>query len=225
MQDVVVITGGCSGVGKATAELLRASGKKVVTMDLARDADYQVDVRDMARIDEAAAEIGPVQGLVNSAGIIGPSGSILDICYEDWQRTMDINVTGTLNVCRAFLPGMLQNKQGRIVNVASIAGKEGNPGLGAYVTSKAAVIGLTKSMGKELATSGVLINAIAPAVIATPMNAKTGVEELESAVKKIPMGRLAQANEAAEMISWLLSDRMTFSTGAVFDLSGGRASY
>jgi 3-oxoacyl-[acyl-carrier protein] reductase len=138
---------------------------------------------------------------------------------------MAVNVTGTFNLCRAFVPGMRERGWGRIVNLASMAGKDGNPNLSAYSASKAAVIGLTKSLGKELATSGVLVNAIAPAVIETPMNATTSPEVLRHITGLIPMGRVGRAEEVAELVAWLVSDKCSFSTGAVYDISGGRATY
>jgi 3-oxoacyl-[acyl-carrier protein] reductase len=144
---------------------------------------------------------------------------------DGWQRTFAVNVVGTVNTCQAFLPGMIGRGWGRVVNIASMAGKDGNPGMAAYSASKAAVIGLTKSLGKELATTGVLANAIAPAVISTPMNAATAPDALAHLTGLIPMRRLGRPEEVAELIAWLASDRVSFSTGAVYDISGGRATY
>ncbi len=143
----------------------------------------------------------------------------------DWDMTFAVNVRGTFNMCRTFVPGMREAGWGRIVNLASMAGKDGNPNLSAYSASKAAVIGLTKSLGKELATSGVIVNAVAPAVIETPMNAATSPEVLEHITSLIPMRRIGQPEEVAELIGWLASDKCSFSTGAVYDISGGRATY
>jgi 2-dehydro-3-deoxy-L-rhamnonate dehydrogenase (NAD+) len=163
--------------------------------------------------------------LVNSAGVVGPNKPLWEVSDEEWARTFEVNTTGIFRMCRAVVPGMAERGWGRIVNIASIAGKEGNPNLSAYSASKAAVIGMTKSLGKELATTGVLVNAIAPAVIETPMNAATAPEVLQRLVSLIPMRRLGQAAEVAELVAWLASDRCTFSTGAVYDISGGRATY
>ena len=151
------------------------------------------------------------------------------MCIRDspdhWKQTIDVNLTGTFNTVRTVVPYMREAGWGLIVNIASIAGKEGNPKLSAYSASKAAVIGLTKSVGKELATENVLVNAIAPAVIATPMNENTAPEVLDYMLSKIPMGRIGEVGEVAELVSWLSSDRCSFSTASVYDISGGRATY
>ena len=219
-----VITGGAQGLGAAAAERLRADGLRVVTLDLA-DADHVVDVTDEAALAAAAAEIGPVDVLVNSAGVVGPNKPLLETTTAEWRHTFDINVLGTVNAIRAFVPGMVERGWGRVVNLASMAGKDGNPNLAAYSSSKAAVIGLTKSLGKELATTGVLVNVITPAVIATPMNATTAPEVLAHITSLIPMKRVGRPEEVAELIGFLASDRVSFSTGAVYDISGGRATY
>ena len=163
--------------------------------------------------------------MINSAGIVGPNKPLWEITGQEWAATFAVNVTGTFNLCRAFIPGMREKGWGRIVNFASMAGKDGNPNLSAYSASKAAVIGLTKSLGKELATAGVLVNAVAPAVIATPMNDATSPAVLAHLTSLIPMRRLGRADEVAELVAWLASDRCSFSTGAVYDISGGRATY
>ena len=163
--------------------------------------------------------------LVNSAGIVGPNKPLLDTEPDEWRRVFDVNVLGTVATMKTFVPGMVERGWGRVVNFASMAGKDGNPGLSIYSASKAAVIALTKSAGKELATTGVLVNAIAPAVIATPMNATTAPEVLEHITSLIPMKRVGQPEEVAELVAWLASDRVSFSTGAVYDISGGRATY
>jgi 3-oxoacyl-[acyl-carrier protein] reductase len=178
-----------------------------------------------AALAAAAATAGPVDVLVNSAGVVGPNKPLLSTTAEEWRRTFDINVLGTVNAVQAFVPGMVDRGWGRVVNFASMAGKDGNPNLAAYSASKAAVIGLTKSLGKELATSGVLVNVITPAVIATPMNATTAPEVLEHITSLIPMKRVGRAEEVAELVAFLASDRVSFSTGAVYDISGGRATY
>ncbi len=220
-----VVTGGMSGIGAATAERFRADGLEVLTVDLAAGADLRVDVSSSRDVTEALAGAGSVDVLVNSAGIAGPNKPLSEVADEEWERTFAVNVVGTFNTCRAVVPAMRSRGWGRIVNVASIAGKEGNPNLAAYSASKAAVIGLTKSLGKELATSGVLVNAVAPAVIETPMLADTDAATLEYMVQRIPMGHIGKPEEVAELIAWLASDRCSFSTGAVYDISGGRATY
>lgn len=220
-----VITGGRSGLGAAAAARLTADGVKVVVLDLADGADLHVDVSDTAAVHAAADEIGPVDILINSAGIVGPNAPLWEIDRAGWDRTFAVNVHGTFNTCHAFVPGMRDRAWGRVVNIASIAGKDGNPNMSPYSASKAAVIALTKSLGKELATSGVLVNAIAPAVIETPMNADTEPAALAHITGLIPMKRVGRPEEVAELIAWLVSDKVSFSTGAVYDISGGRATY
>ncbi|WP_425826624.1 SDR family NAD(P)-dependent oxidoreductase [Streptomyces fractus] len=220
-----LITGGASGLGKATAARIEADGVKVVTLDIATGADLVCDVTDLTALRSAAAEVGPVDILVNSAGVVGPQVPLWEIDPAAWRETFEVNVHGTFNVCRTFVPLMRASGWGRIVNIASMSGKDGNPNMAPYSASKGAVIALTKSLGKELATSGVLANAIAPAVIETPMNATTTPDALAHITSLIPMGRIGRAEEVAELIAWLASDRMSFSTGAVYDISGGRATY
>jgi 3-oxoacyl-[acyl-carrier protein] reductase len=188
-------------------------------------ADLRLDVTDDAAVASAVAEVGAVDILLNSAGIVGPNKPLWETTAAEWAETFAVNVHGTVSMCRAVIPGMRERGYGRIVNFASMAGKDGNPNLSAYSASKAAVIGLTKSLGKELATSGVLVHAIAPAVIATEMNAKTDPAVLAHITSLIPMQRVGQPEEVAELVAWLVSDRCTFSTGAVYDISGGRATY
>jgi 3-oxoacyl-[acyl-carrier protein] reductase len=220
-----LVTGGASGLGRACAARLRADGHEVVTVDIAEGADLRVDVTDEAAVAAVVAEIGPVAVLLNSAGIVGPNKSLLETTREEWEATFAVNVHGTVAMCRAVIPGMVERGWGRIVNFASMAGKDGNPQLSAYSASKAAVIGLTKSLGKELATTGVLVNAIAPAVIATEMNLATAREVLEHLTSLIPMRRIGRPEEVAELVTWLASERCSFSTGAIYDISGGRATY
>ncbi|MBO2448704.1 SDR family oxidoreductase [Actinomadura barringtoniae] len=219
-----LVTGGARGLGAAAAERLRRDGLEVTTLDLA-DADISVDVTDEKVLRHVADRIGPVDVLVNSAGIVGPNKPLLETTPEQWRQVFDVNVLGTVNTLRTFVPGMCERGWGRVVNLASMAGKDGNPNLAAYSASKAAVIGLTKSIGKELATSGVLVNAIAPAVIATPMNEDTAPEVLAHITSLIPMGRIGRPEEVAELVAFLCSDQVSFSTGAVYDISGGRATY
>lgn len=197
-------------------------------MDAVRDRYDDVveaDVSDSASIDGLRSHVGTVDIVINSAGIVGPNKPMWEVTDEEFRRTIDINVVGAFNVMRAFIPAMIQQGWGRIVNIASIAGKEGNPNLAAYSASKAAVIGLTKSAGKELATTGVLVNSIAPAVIATEMNEDTSPDVLEYMISKIPMARTGTAEEVAALAAWLSSDECSFSTGACYDISGGRATY
>jgi NAD(P)-dependent dehydrogenase (short-subunit alcohol dehydrogenase family) len=220
-----IITGGQSGLGAACAQRLRADGIEVITFDVSPAADYRVDVTDAASIAAAVAEVGDVDILINSAGIVGPNKPLVDTEPGEWERTFDVNVHGTFRMIRAVAPGMADRGWGRVVNIASMAGKDGNPNLSAYSASKAAVIGLTKSLGKELARTGVLVNAIAPAVIDTPMNATTSPEVLAHITSLIPMGRVGRAEEVAALVAWLTSDECSFSTGAVYDISGGRATY
>ena len=220
-----LVTGAASGLGAASALRLLADGIEVVTLDVTGEVDLHVDVTDDVAVARAAADAGPIDILVNSAGIVGPNVPLLESTPEAWRRTLEVNVIGVVNTIRAFAPGMVQAGWGRIVNFASMAGKDGNPNLAAYSASKAAVIALTKSVGKELATTGVLVNAIAPAVIATPMNETTAPEVLAHITSLIPMKRVGRAEEVAELVAWLASERVSFSTGAVDDISGGRATY
>ena len=219
------MTGGASGLGAATAERLRADGLTVITLDLGAGADVTADVTDEAALRRVAEDTGPVDVLVNSAGIVGPGKPLLETTGDEWRQVLDVNVLGTVNALRVFVPGMKDRGWGRVVNMASMSGKDGNPNSSIYSASKAAVIGLTKSIGKELATTGVLVNAIAPAVIATPMNADTEPGLLAHMTSLIPMKRLGQPEEVAELVAFLCSDRVSFSTGAVYDISGGRATY
>ncbi|MGW3564865.1 SDR family NAD(P)-dependent oxidoreductase [Streptomyces sp. NPDC000941] len=219
-----LVTGGAGGLGAAAAERLRAEGVKVTTLDI-EGADACADVTDEHALAHVRDEIGPVDVLVNSAGIVGPNKPLTDTTAEEWHRVLGVNVLGTVNTMRTFLPGMRDRGWGRVVNFASMAGKDGNPNLSVYSASKAAVIALTKSAGKELATSGVLVNVITPAVIATPMNDSTAPDVLEHITGLIPMRRIGRPEEVAELVAFLSSDRVSFSTGAVYDISGGRATY
>jgi 2-dehydro-3-deoxy-L-rhamnonate dehydrogenase (NAD+) len=214
-----------SGLGAATATRLASGGVTVIRFDLAEGAERIVDVSDSAAVNDAAREIGPIDILINCAGIVGPNKPLWDVMDDEWDRVFAVNVKGTFNMCRAFVPGMRTLGWGRIVNFASIAGKDGNPNLAAYSASKGAVIAMTKSLGKELATTGILVNAVAPAVIETPMNADNTPEVLAYMTDLIPMKRIGQAHEVAELVAWLASDSVSFSTGAVYDISGGRATY
>jgi 3-oxoacyl-[acyl-carrier protein] reductase len=220
-----LVTGGASGLGRACAQRLRSEDHEVITVDIADGADHLLDVTDDDAVHRLIAELGPIDILLNSAGIVGPNKPLWETTRAEWDATFAVNVHGTVALCRAVVPGMVTRGWGRIVNFASMAGKDGNPNLSAYSASKAAVIGLTKSLGKELATTGVFVNAIAPAVIATEMNAKTAPHVLAHITSLIPMKRIGRPEEVAELVAWLASDRCSFSTGAVYDISGGRATY
>ncbi|MGV0154861.1 SDR family NAD(P)-dependent oxidoreductase [Rhodococcus sp. GB-02] len=220
-----LITGGASGIGAASAKLLMEKGVRVITADLTEGAHEQLDVSDPVAVDALRARVGSVDILINSAGIVGPSAPLVDVDLAAWQRTFRINVEGTFLMCRAFVPGMVASGWGRVVNLASIAAKDGNPNQSAYSASKAAVVALTKSLGKEVATTGVLVNAIAPAAVESPMNAGTDPAILARSQSLTPMARMGKADEIAELISWLSSSAVSYSTGAVYDASGGRATY
>jgi NAD(P)-dependent dehydrogenase (short-subunit alcohol dehydrogenase family) len=228
-----LVTGGASGIGLAAADRLRAGGARVAVLDRqAADGDrlaLAADIADPAQVNEAVrqaeAELGGIDILVNSAGVPGVSVRTADTPDEEWRHVMSVNADGTFYVCRAVIPGMVERGYGRIVLLSSIAGKEGNPMAPAYSASKAAVIGLTKALGKDLARTGVLVNCIAPAVIETPILDGLSEEHVGYMVERIPLGRTGTAEEVAALICWLASDECTFSTGAVYDISGGRAVY
>lgn len=231
---VVLVTGGASGIGEAVVQRLRDSGARVAVFDLQPDgtaADLLIagDVARSAELDGAVArveaELGRLDVLVCSAGIGGDSLRTVDVSDEEWERVLAVNSSGVFFANRAAIPGMVARGYGRIVNVASIAGKEGNPMAAAYSSSKASVIALTKSIGKDLAGTGVLVNCVAPAVIDTPILAQLSEEHISYMVAKIPLGRMGTAAEVAGLIAFLASEEMSFSTGATFDISGGRATF
>jgi 3-oxoacyl-[acyl-carrier protein] reductase len=226
---IAVVTGGCGGIGAAIRERFETSGATVETWDLKPEAARQVDVTDEAAVNDAIrqahAKFGRIDILVNSAGITGPTSPIADVTLAGWRRTLDVNLTSTFLCCRAAIPIMQRQNYGRIVNLASIAGKEGNANMTPYSAAKGAVIALTKALAKEVAMTAIRVNAIAPAVIATELVKQMSKETLDTVLAKIPLGRPGRPDEVAAMIAWLASDECSFSTGAVFDLSGGRATY
>lgn len=239
-KSCAVITGGAGGIGLAIARVFAGRGVPVALWDrdakvsacaaeLPDAAGFIVDVTDETSVAEAVAatmtRFGGIAILVNSAGITGPNASVEDYTVADWRRVLSINLDGTFLVCRAIVPIMKAALFGRIVNISSIAGKEGNPNAAAYSASKAAVIALTKSLGKELADTAILVNCITPAMIETELLQQMTPAFTQFARSKIPMGRLGRVDEVAAMVDWLCSDACSFSTGAVFDLSGGRATY
>ncbi|MDP3545488.1 MAG: SDR family NAD(P)-dependent oxidoreductase [Phreatobacter sp.] len=239
-----VITGGARGIGYAAAERMLASGASVAIWDVdaakLQDAasrlagqgkvtTHVVELTDEASVqaatDATVAAHGGIAILVNNAGITGGNGKTWELSPEVWRRVVDVNLVGPFLTCRAVVPVMLKAGYGRIVNIASIAGKEGNPNASHYSASKAGLIGLTKSLAKELATSGILVNCITPAAAKTEIFDQMKQEHIDFMLSKIPMNRFLQVEEAAAMIAWLSSEDCAFSTGAVFDISGGRAVY
>jgi 2-dehydro-3-deoxy-L-rhamnonate dehydrogenase (NAD+) len=232
---VALVTGGASGIGAATVAMFLERGAQVASFDLdaaaSPDGALKVDgdATDSRSVAAAVArtetELGPLDVVVCCAGTAGDSLRTVDVSDDEWRRVFALNCDGVFYFNREAARVMVPRGSGRIVNVASIAGKEGNPMAAAYSASKAAVIGMTKSFGKDLAESGVLVNCIAPAVIATPMLSQMSQEHVDYMIEKIPMHRMGQPDEVAELIAFLASDRMTFSTGATFDISGGRAVF
>jgi 2-dehydro-3-deoxy-L-rhamnonate dehydrogenase (NAD+) len=237
-----IITGGASGIGFHAARRFVAEGAKVVMWDVDSEriaaacrelgpaaSGAAVNVADPDKVEEASAAaeaaLGKIDILLCSAGVAGLNKNVIDYPVEEWRRIIDINLNGLFYCNRAIARRMAANAYGRIVNVASIAGKEGNPTASAYSASKAGVIGFTKSLGKELAKSGVTVNAITPATIDTPILAQVSQAHIDYMLSKIPMGRFGTIDEAAAIIAWLASEECSFTTAAVFDLSGGRATY
>ena len=236
-----IVTGGARGIGLACAAKITAGGGRVALWDRDPERTKQsaaalkgavavaVDVTSEADVAKALAEteklLAPPDILVASAGITGPNTTVAKYPVDAWRQVIDINLTGVFLCNRVVADGMAQRGWGRIVNIASVAGKEGNPNASAYSASKAGVIGLTKSLGKELATTGVLVNCIAPAVVKTELFSQMTEQHINYMLSKIPMNRFGEVEEVAEMVAWLASSHCTFATGAVFDLSGGRATY
>ena len=237
-----VITGGATGLGFAIAQRMLASGAGVTLWDRDPQAlerackslgggarGMLVDVADYSQVEAALAQTlratSQIDMLVNSAGITGPNTALWDYPVLEWERVMQVNLNGVFHVCKAVVPVMRDPDYGRIVNIASVAGKEGNPNASAYSASKAAVIGLTKSLGKELAQTGIRVNCVTPAAVQTPIFEQMKPEHIAYMLGKIPMGRFGTTDEVASMVCWLCTQECSFSTGAVFDLSGGRSTY
>ena len=237
-----VVTGGATGLGYAIAERLIASGGSVSLWD--RDSDaaaqavqtlgaqasaVQVDVADHASVQAAVKATlktsAKIDALINCAGITGPNTRVWDYPVDAWRQVMDVNLTGLFLCCREVVPHMRSANYGRIVNIASVAGKDGNPNASAYSASKAAVMALTKSLGKELADTGVRVNCVTPAAVKTAIFDQMTPEHIAFMLSKIPMGRFGTTDEVAAMVGWLCTEECSFSTGAVFDLSGGRSTY
>jgi 2-dehydro-3-deoxy-L-rhamnonate dehydrogenase (NAD+) len=235
-----VVTGGASGLGFAIAERLAVSGAKVVIWDIDAAAAHAAanklggvavaaDVCDASSVtsavNETLASAQSIDILINNAGITGPNATLWDYPIDSWKRVFAVNVEGVFHCCRAVVPGMRERDYGRIVNIASVAGKDGNPNASAYSASKAAVIALTKSLGKELADTAIRVNCVTPAAVRTPLFAQMSEAHIGYMLSKIPMGRFGEPQEIAALVAWLASEECSFSTGAVFDLSGGRSTY
>ena len=222
-----IVTGGAQGIGAAIVKRLQDSGARVAVWDL--DVAPKVDVSDPQSVKQAAEkamrELGKIDVLVNNAGIAGKNVPTVDYPIEEWERVLRINLTSQFLCCRAVAPHMVKAGYGRIVNIASIAGKEGNPNAVAYSASKAGVISLTKSLGKELAQAGVLVNCVTPAAAKTAIFDQMTEQHIQYMLSKIPMNRFVEVGEIAALVCWLASSDCSFSTGAVFDISGGRGTY
>jgi 3-oxoacyl-[acyl-carrier protein] reductase len=223
-----IVTGGMQGIGAAIVERMEASGANVRVWDVAAKKD-PVDVSDSAAVEKATAralaELGQIDVLVNNAGIAGLNSPTVEYPFDEWERVLRVNLTSQFLCCRAVAPHMVARKYGRIVNIASVAGKEGNPNAVAYSASKAGVIALTKSLGKELAQTGVLVNCVTPAAAKTAIFDQMTKQHIDYMLSKIPMNRFVAVDEIASLVCWLASEDCSFSTGGVFDISGGRATY
>ncbi len=222
-----VVTGGLSGIGEAVAKRIESEGGKVVIWDV--NGGIKTDIADfnsvMKSTEQAIQQMGGIDILVNSAGITGPTVPVTEFPIDGWVQTIAINLNGTFFTNKAVVPHMIAQNYGRIVNIASIAGKEGNPNASAYSASKAAVIGFTKSLAKELAKSNITVNAVTPAAVRTPIFDQMPQAHIDFMLTKIPKGRFGTVDEVASLVCWLASEECSFSTGAVFDVSGGRATY
>ena len=242
VNRTAVITGGAAGIGFAVAQRLAGSGAQVALWDRdetslgkargeigERAHSFALDVADASAVERAArdtaAACGGIDILVCSAGISGPNAPLAEYPVDEWKRVFDVNLHGVFLCNRAIVPLMQRRDYGRIVNIASVAGKEGNPNASAYSASKAAVMGLTKSLGKELAKTGIRVNCVTPAAVRTAIFDQMTQQHIDFMLSKIPMGRFGTVDEIAAMVCWLASEECSFSTGAVFDLSGGRATY
>jgi len=239
--QVAVVTGGAQGIGFAIAKRLVASGAKVSLWDINAEraatakgelgaADTQtVNIIDVPGLDGALkateAALGPVQILVHSAAVTGPNKNLDEVTPEEWRQTIEVCLNGTFYVNRLVVPGMKARNYGRIVNISSVAGKEGNPSLSPYSAAKAGVIGMVKSLGKELAKYDIAVNAVTPATVNTPMIQTLTPEFINYMLVRIPRGRFLEVEEAANMVAWLVSKENSFTTASVFDLSGGRTTY
>jgi len=222
-----VVTGGAQGIGAAIVERLRSSGARVQIWDL--DGTPKVDVFDAASVDgalkHALKELGRIDVLINNAGVAGKNVPTVDYSIDEWERVLRVNLTSQFLCCRAVAPHMVTARYGRIVNIASVAGKEGNPNAVAYSASKAGVISLTKSLGKELAQTGVLVNCVTPAAAKTAIFEQMTEQHIQYMLSRIPMNRFVNVEEIASLVCWLASEDCSFSTAGVFDISGGRATY
>ncbi|MBK8506223.1 MAG: SDR family oxidoreductase [Saprospiraceae bacterium] len=244
--QVAIITGGARGIGEGIGERIAREGGTVVLFDVLADdlqkatetfynqglkvGTMRVDITDdkgvKAAIDEVVEQHGRLDIMVNCAGVAGPNAiKITDYSYEDFKKVVDINLNGSFLMTKFSIPHMLKNNYGRILLIASIGGKEGNPGMSGYAASKSGVMGLVKGIGKEYAQTGITVNGLAPAVIATPMNLDTHPDTMAYMTSKIPMGRLGTIEETAAISTWIVSKEASFNTAFVFDLSGGRATY
>jgi 3-oxoacyl-[acyl-carrier protein] reductase len=243
-NKVAVITGGAQGIGYAVAQRMLKSGAVVVLWDI-NAVQLNIAAKELSELgtvssvvveltDEKSVNAATMQTieqhqridvLVNSAGITGGNAPTWELSVETWRRVIDVNLIGSLITCKSVIPQMVANGYGRIVNIASVAGKDGNPNASHYSASKAGLIGLTKSLGKELAQTGVMVNAVTPAAAKTPLFSSMTQQHIDYMLSKIPMGRFLEVDEAASMITWLSTKECSFSTGAVFDLSGGRSTY
>ena len=235
-NQVIVITGAASGIGKAAAQLIASRGGTVIALDLNKDGltgseySYQLDISDQAAVFKVIADIQSkhkrIDALINCAGYPGPTSEFVEnIKWPDFEKVIAVNLYGAIWLTQAVLPIMKSQKYGRIAQVASIAGKEGNPKMSPYNTSKSGLIGFVKGIAKEVATSGITVNTLAPAVIKTPINENTSQELLDYMIAKIPAGRLGEADEVAEILAFMASKACSFTTGFTFDISGGRATY
>ena len=239
-NKVAIVTGGAQGFGLSTVKRFLISGAKVIIWD--KDKDFlnnlkiegevtkiETDVTSISSVESAAQssieKFGKIDILINNAGVAGPSYKTWEYPIEDWQQVLDIDLTGVFYCCKVIVPHMILNDYGRIVNIASIAGKEGNPNAMPYSAAKAGVIALTKSLGKELSDKNIAVNCVTPAAAKTRIFDQISQEHIDDMLSKIPRGRFLKVDELASMVSWLVSEENSYTTGAVFDLSGGRATY